>query len=104
MVSSLKEEYGTITDLGADVIGISADTVASHHSFCKSLGECPFPLASDPTLEVTRMYDAAGDDGRRGVRAIYVLDRDGAIIHKIPWYQPGHVGQFLEIFQTLGLE
>ena len=104
MVSSLKEEYTIIVDLGADVIGISADTVASHHSFCKSLGGCPFPLASDLALEVTRTYGAAGDDGGRGVRAIYVLDRDGAIIHKIPWYQPGNVGQFLEIFRALGLE
>ena len=104
MVSSLKEEYPTIVELEADVVGISAGTLDSHRSFCESLGGCPFPLASDLDLEVARMYDAVGEDGQQGIRSVYVLDTDGAIIHKIPWYQPGNTGQFMEIFQALGLE
>ena len=104
MISSLKEEHPTLVELGSEVIGISSDTVESHASFCQSLGGCPFPLASDPSLEVAGMYEAVGDDGRRGIRSIYLLDGDGVIIHKIPWYQPGNVGQFMEIFQALGLE
>ena len=104
MISSLKEEYATIVELGADVIGINADTMESHGAFCESMGGCPFPLASDPSLEVATLYGAMGDDGRRGRRSVYVLDAMGTIIHKIPWYQPGNVGQFMEIFQFLGLE
>ena len=104
MISSLKEEYETAVGLGAAVVAISSDTVESHRSFCDSIGGCPFPLASDPNLAVAGMYGALGDDGRRAVRAILVLDENGVIIHKIPWYQPGNVGQFLEVFQALGLE
>ena len=48
------------------------------------------------------MYKAVGDDG--GIRSVYVLDAGGTIVHKIPWYQPGNVGQFMEIFRSLGLE
>ena len=67
------------------------------------MGGCAFPLASDADLEVARAYYAVGDDGERR-RAVYVLDADRVIVHKVPWYQPGNVGQFLEVFQALGLE
>ena len=104
MLSSLREEYATIQELGAAVLGISADSVQSHFSFCESLGGCPFPLASDVALEVSRAYEAVDDEGRRGIRSVYVLDERGTVIHRIPWYQPGNVGQFMEIFHALGLE
>jgi peroxiredoxin len=104
MMSSLKEEYATIEELGADVIAVSADTADSHAAFAGSLGGCPFPLASDTDLEVAARYDAVDETGRRAVRAVYVLDADRTIVHKIPWYQPGNPGQFMEIFQALGLE
>ena len=103
MLSSLKGEYGTITELSADVIAIGPGTVESHARFCESMGGCPFPLASDPDAKVARAYGAVDDDGERR-RAVYVLDADRVIVHKIPWYQPGNVGQFMEVFQALGLE
>ncbi len=86
------------------MIGISADGLESHTAFCESIGGCPFPLASDESLEVARLYDVVSDDGKRANRAAYVLDEDGRIIQKIPWYQPGNVGQFMEIFSALGVE
>jgi peroxiredoxin len=98
------EEYNTIRELGAEVLGISVDSVDSHRAFSDKLGGCPFPLLSHPTLEVARRYDALGDDGRKSRRAVYVIDEQGAVVHKIPWYQPGNMGQFMEIFQALGLE
>ncbi len=103
MVSSLKEEYATVLELGADILAISADSLDSHMSFCKEMGGCPFPLASDADHEVARMYDAIDGDGH-ALRAVYVLDEDLTVIHMIPWYQPGNVGQFMEIFHALGLE
>ena len=103
MLSSLKGEYGTITELCADIIAIGPGTVESHARFCESMGGCPFPLASDLDAKVARAYDAVVADGERR-RAVYVLDADRVIVHKIPWYQPGNVGQFMEVFQALGLE
>jgi len=104
MLSSLSEEYDTILELGAEALCISADSVESHQSFCDSIGGCKFPLASDPDREVARKYEAVDESGNAGIRAVYVLDSDATILHKIPWYQPGNVGQFMEIFQALGLE
>ncbi len=104
MLSSLKEEYATIVELDAEVLCVSSGTVASHQAFCDGLGGCPFPVASDPTGKVAAAYGARDEVENRGVRAVYVLDADGAVARKIPWYQPGNVGQFMEVFQALGLE
>ncbi len=100
----MKGEYSTIKELGAGVVAINRDSIESHATFCDKLGGCPFPLASDPDLEVARLYEALDDDGIRSRRVIFIVDENGIIIHKIPWYQPGNVGQFMEIFQSLGLE
>ncbi len=104
MISSLKEEYETIVALGAGLIGVSADSLESHAAFCGALEGCPFPLASDTDLSVARAYGATSEDSRSGIRSIYVVDGNLTVIHRIPWYQPGNVGQFMEIFQALGME
>ena len=104
MLSAFKDEYATIQELGAEVIAINTDTLESHEDFLKSAGGFPFPLASDPDLTVAKLYGVVGEDGKRANRAIYVLNEGGTILHKIPWYQPGNVGQFMEIFRALGLQ
>ena len=75
----------------------------SHRGFCERLGGCPFPLASDEELEVTRLYDVLGEGKKRAHRAVFVIGEDGVVLHAIPWYQPGNVGQFMEVFQALGV-
>ena len=104
MLSSFKGEYETILDLGADVVAVGRGDVESHRSFAEALGGCPFPIASDPDLAVARAYEAVEEDGRTGRRAVYVIDENGTIAHRVPWYQPGNVAQFMGIFQALGLE
>ena len=100
----MKEEYSVIQELGAQVLGISLDSVESHQRFSDQMEGCPYGLASDSKLEVARLYDVLGEDAKRHRRAIYVIDEEGTIVHRILWYQPGNPGQFLEIFQALGME
>ncbi len=98
----MKGEYETIREAGAQVVAVSADDLASHERFCQELGGCPFPLVSDPELVAARLYGVLGEDGRRSHRAIFVIGHGGVILHQIPWFQPGNIGQFLEIFEVLG--
>ena len=104
MLSALQGEYATIRELDAEVIAVSADSLDSHYAFSESLGGCPFPLASDVDLRVASEYGALADGGKTMVRAVFVVDNDGRIVHSIPWFQPGNTAQFFEIFQALGLE
>ena len=98
----MKGEYETILESGARVVAVSADDLASHERFCQDLGGCPFPLVSDSKLVAAQLYGVLSPDVRRGHRAIFVIDQGGAILHNIPWFQPGNIGQFLEIFEALG--
>ena len=104
LLSALQGEYDTIRELDAEVIAISADSIGSHEAFSESLGDCPFPLASDADLKVASAYGALSEDGKSMVRAVFVVDKGGHIAHSIPWFQPGSTAQFFEIFQALGLE
>lgn len=103
-IAVLKEDYEILQQLGAQVIGVSADSLESHQDFEQRLGGLPFPLASDEKLEATRLYDVMDESGKRSRRAIFVIDKGGTILHAVPWFQPGNPTQYEEIFQALGFE
>ncbi|MBI4199900.1 MAG: redoxin domain-containing protein [Chloroflexi bacterium] len=103
-LASLKEEYATLEELGAEVVAISTDSMDSHQQFCDAVGGYPFPLASDVGGAVAQTYGVWDAESKRSHRAIFVLDERRTIIHAIPWYQPGNPSQLLEVFQALGLE
>ncbi len=103
-VATLKADHDLIRGLGAEVVAISADSLASHEAFAQRLGGFPFPLASDSDLVATRLYDVLDDTGKRSRRAIFVIDRGGTLLHAIAWYQPGNVAQYEEMFRALGFE
>ena len=103
-ISMLKDDYGVVRELGAEVIAVSADSLESHAAFAERLGGVPFPLASDERLEAAKAFDAVDDSGKRSRRAVFVIDRGGKILHAEPWFQPGNPAQYEAIFKALGLE
>ena len=102
MLSSWKGEYETIRECGAELIAISTDSLESHDRLWQTLEGLPFPLASDEGLEAARAYGVVGESGRQSNRAVFVIDQGGQLLHCIPWYQPGNIGQFMEVFEALG--
>lgn len=103
-LSVFKEDYEIVETLGARVVAISSDNIVEHTDFTERLGGLPFPLASDPHVEVANAYGVADDDGKRSRRAIFVIDRGGEILHAEPWFQPGNPTQYEAIFKALGFE
>jgi peroxiredoxin Q/BCP len=103
-VSSFRDEYGTLRDLGAHVLAVSADTLESHRRFADRLAGVPFPLAADPDLNLARLYDVIDDEGKRSRRAVFVIGKDGIVTEAIQHYQPGVMDQFASVFRALGVE
>ena len=103
-VVSFKEEYKTIQELSARVLGVSADTIESHKQFAQKLGGLPFSLASDANLSLARAYGVLGDDGKRSRRAVFVIAADGKLTYKNTRYNPGNPGHYMELFEALGLK
>ena len=57
---SFRDDISLLTELGAQVVGISVDDTVSHKAFAEKY-HLPFPLLSDATTEVARQYGALSD-------------------------------------------
>lgn len=79
------ELYPQFREKGAEVVGVSRDSVASHKKFEEKYG-LPFTLLSDPDHAVTELYGAWGEKKNYGkitmgvVRTTYLIDAGGKIV------------------------
>ena len=80
---SFGELYPQFREKGAVILGVSKDSVASHKRFEETHG-LPFPLLSDPDLQVIAAYDVQkrGPDGQPAkglIRSTYLIGENGVI-------------------------
>jgi peroxiredoxin len=62
----------------AQVLGVSADSVADQKEFAKQTG-ADFPLLSDPKGEVASLYGVWNKERNFASRATFVIDEQGKI-------------------------
>lgn len=78
---SFRDHFEDFTDLGVEVIGISADSVESHKNF-KAKHRLPFTLLSDENNTVRKQFGAKTNlFGLIPGRVTYVIDKNGVIIN-----------------------
>jgi peroxiredoxin Q/BCP len=77
---SFRDRYEEFTRAGAEVIGISADSVASHQRFADH-HRLPFMLLSDAGGAVARLYGVQRTLGLWPGRVTFVIDKAGVIRH-----------------------
>lgn len=75
---SFRDNYQEFKDLGAEVIGISADTFTSHLKF-KSKFNLPFVLLSDNDKKLRKLFGVENDFLIIPGRQTYVVDKNGLI-------------------------
>jgi thioredoxin-dependent peroxiredoxin len=77
---SYRDRAEDFSALGATVVGISAQDLASHEAFAAK-HSLNVPLLADVNREVSRAYDAYSS--RLGVkRAVIVIDEQGVVRHR----------------------
>ncbi|WP_281240399.1 MULTISPECIES: peroxiredoxin [Flavobacterium] len=77
---SFRDQYEDFKDLGAEVIGISSDSVVSHQKFTQRF-KLPFILLSDSEKKIRKLFGVpAGLFGLLPGRVTYVADKTGTII------------------------
>ena len=80
---SMRDNWDDYKLTGAEVVGISTDSVDSHKGFADKY-DLNFRLLSDEKSEVVKMYDVKSWLPGRSARAIVVIDKKGVIrYHKI---------------------
>jgi peroxiredoxin Q/BCP len=77
---TFRDSYELFTDLGAEVVGVSADTVESHKAFAEH-HNLPFTLLSDLDNEVRKLYAATSTLGIIPGRVTFVIDKKGVVRH-----------------------
>ena len=98
-----QENLSAITDAGGVVIGVSADSAASHKKFADKFG-LTFPLLVDQEKAVIEAYDAWGEKSMYGkkymgiIRRTIVIGPDGKVLKVFPKVSPAkHAAEILEL-------
>ncbi|MBP6181751.1 peroxiredoxin [Flavobacterium sp.] len=76
---SFRDQYEDFKDLGAEVIGVSSDSVASHQEFSKQY-KLPFILLSDSDKKIKKLFGVHSRIlGLIPGRVTYVIDKNGIV-------------------------
>jgi len=93
---------------GAEIIGVSRDSLRSHEGFKAKLG-LPFELISDPDETVCQLFDVMvmksmyGKQVRGVERSTFVIYAEGKIVKEWRGVKvPGHVNDVLGLIESLG--
>lgn len=78
---SVRDRWSDYLATGAEVVGISTDTVESHKGFREKHG-LPLRLLADPDEKVIRAYGVRSWLPGRSARAVVVIDPEGIVSYK----------------------
>jgi thioredoxin-dependent peroxiredoxin len=102
---AFRDSYEVFTKAGADVIGVSSDSVARHVGFADQ-HKLPFTLLSDQGGRVRKSYGVPATFGVVPGRVTYVIDRGGTVRHVFNsmTHIDQHVSEALEVVRQLQAE
>lgn len=75
---TFRDSYEELTNLGAEVLGVSGQSVESHKSFATHYG-LPFILLSDESNTVRKLYGVPSTMGLIPGRVTYIIDKKGIV-------------------------
>jgi peroxiredoxin Q/BCP len=102
-----RDAVPALEKLGAVVLGVSKDSIASHCKF-RDKYELNFPLLSDPDGKTLEAYGAWGDKVMYGkkmkgiIRSTVLIDKNGKVARHWPKVSvKGHVDEVVEAVKAL---
>lgn len=100
---AFRDRYESFTDVGAEVVGVSSDSVASHASFAQH-HRLPFVLLVDEGGALEKAFGVKKTLGLIKGRVTFVIDTQGVVRHVFDsQLRPtAHIGEALEVVRALG--
>jgi thioredoxin-dependent peroxiredoxin len=80
-LTKFRDEYATLFGAGVVVLGVSADSLASHASWAGEM-KFPFALVSDPDLSIAGQYGSAVTGRKYASRTVFVIGKDGNVRYR----------------------
>jgi len=99
---TFRDAYQDFVDAGAEVIGISSDSLESHGKFAQK-HNLPMQFASDPGGRVRAQYGVKPTLGFLPGRETFVIDKEGVVRHvfRSQLRVRQHVTETLGVLKTL---
>jgi peroxiredoxin (alkyl hydroperoxide reductase subunit C) len=88
-LTTFSDRYEEFLEVGADIIGISTDSVFSHRAWLKTPRDkggvegLKYPLAADATKSVARDYGVLLEDRGIALRGLFIIDPEGILRYKV---------------------
>jgi peroxiredoxin Q/BCP len=79
-VCAFRDSYEVFKDAGAEVIGVSSQSMSSHERFIFTF-KLPFMLLSDEDGKLRKLYGVPSTLGVLPGRVTYVIDKEGIVRH-----------------------
>jgi peroxiredoxin Q/BCP len=100
---AFRDQFTAFSDIGAEVLGISSDSEASHKAFAEK-HRLPFRLLSDRGAKVRSAFGVPPTFGLLPGRVTYVIDKQGVIRHAFnsQIQATQHVDEALQVLKQLG--
>jgi peroxiredoxin Q/BCP len=101
---SFRDSYEAFTDVGARVVGISSDSVASHKAFAEKYN-LPFTLLADTGGSVRKEWGVGRTLGLIPGRVTYVIDPEGVVKRRFSsQFSPKkHIDEALAVISPAGV-
>jgi thioredoxin-dependent peroxiredoxin len=102
---AFRDNYEVFAEAGAEVIGVSSDSVDRHAAFATH-HSLPFTLVSDADGVARKAYGVPSVLGMLPGRVTYVIDRTGTVRHVFNSMTNigGHVSEALDVVKKLQAE
>ncbi|MCS7060901.1 MAG: peroxiredoxin [Anaerolineae bacterium] len=99
---AFRDQYEVFKEAGAEVIGVSMDSVESHRQFATD-HRLPFILLSDADGSVSKLYQVSSLFGLWRKRITFVIDQAGVIRHifESQLQATKHIDEALKVLRTL---
>uniref|UniRef100_A0A832E0Y8 Peroxiredoxin n=1 Tax=candidate division WWE3 bacterium TaxID=2053526 RepID=A0A832E0Y8_UNCKA len=77
-VTAFNDHLGEFDALKVSVLGVSGDALESHRNWADEL-KLNYPLLSDESGDVSRLYDVYDEQGKHDFRGTFIIDPEGIL-------------------------
>jgi peroxiredoxin (alkyl hydroperoxide reductase subunit C) len=88
-ILALSDRYDEFVELGADVLGVSTDSVYAHRAWISmpreqnGLADLRYPLAADSTKQVAADYGVLVEEEGIALRGLFIIDPQGVLQYSV---------------------
>ena len=88
-IRGFNSRLSEFTELGAEVLGVSTDSVFCHRAWIKTpvaeggLGGLSYPLGADVTKQVSRDYGVLIEEKGVALRGLFIIDPEGILRYQV---------------------